>query len=253
MIEIAQGNLNQIPPRMLTDLEKKMLLRKQSSPVTYWYPSLDALVFELKMRSHTVQAAKDLYASGVSFGTFSNSRCNEAYWYRTPNGGFRLRQGVLPSVAIRDIFTNGSKYAFECAGAIIIVFYKAVLETIGDAAFNRYFQNLYLYSWETDQDLQLIPSYNLNETYYGDALYFKNPDYDRETPEWQGENVIMLDDNLYYGHGIGMGSSQDMIMQLNKARMPGAMQSAYLDDFVLTPDFERLRSMTIREGEAVGR
>ncbi|GKU77902.1 protein-glutamine gamma-glutamyltransferase [Paenibacillus sp. L3-i20] len=249
MIVISDGSSAQIPPRMLTDLEKKILRQKQSSPVMYQYPSVDALIFELKMRTHIVEAAKALYASGVSFGTFSNSRCNEKYWIRTPDGGFLLRPGVPPSVAVNDIFENGHLYAFECAGAIIIMLYKAVLDTIGDAAFNTYFQNLFLRDWQHDRDLQLITTHDLYETYPGDVMYFKNPDHNPETPEWQGENVIKLDDNLFFGHGIGIGSGQEIIGHLNRARVPGSTVSAYLQDLVLKPNFEVVRRLSMRYEE----
>ncbi|WP_246608339.1 MULTISPECIES: protein-glutamine gamma-glutamyltransferase [Paenibacillus] len=251
MIVITDGsNPGAIPPRLLTMLERKTLTRKMASPMLYSYPSLDSLIFELKMRSHIVEAAKAMYASGVSFASFSNSRSNEQYWIRTPQGGFLLRPNVLPSDAVNDIFENGHLYAFECAGAIIIILYKAVLDAIGEAAFNRHFRNLYLISWETDHDLRLNATYNLNETYHGDTMYFKNPDYDRSTPEWQGENAIKLDDNLFFGHGIGIGSAGEIIEKLNRARMPGSMTSAYLDNLIITPDFEFVRQLVYREEEA---
>ncbi|OUS69271.1 protein-glutamine gamma-glutamyltransferase [Paenibacillus sp. MY03] len=250
MVITDGSNPGAIPPRLLTMLERKTLTRKMASPMLYSYPSLDSLIFELKMRSHIVEAAKAMYASGVSFASFSNSRSNEQYWIRTPQGGFLLRPNVLPSDAVNDIFENGHLYAFECAGAIIIILYKAVLDAIGEAAFNRHFRNLYLISWETDHDLRLNATYNLNETYHGDTMYFKNPDYDRSTPEWQGENAIKLDDNLFFGHGIGIGSAGEIIEKLNRARMPGSMTSAYLDNLIITPDFEFVRQLVYREEEA---
>ncbi|OBR62296.1 protein-glutamine gamma-glutamyltransferase [Paenibacillus oryzae] len=249
MIVILDGSSAQIPPRMLTELERKTLQRKMNSPVVYRYPNLESLLFELKLRSHIVQSAKDMYTSGVSFATFSNSRCNERYWIRTPNGGFLLRPGVPPSVAVADIYENGHLYAFECAGAIIILLYKAVLDAIGPAAFDRHFQNLFLRDWQYDRDMRLITTYNLNEVYHGDVLYFKNPDHDPRTPEWQGENVVVLDDNLYFGHGIGIGTGQEIIDQLNRARRPFSMVSAYLDNLVLTPDFEAIRLLAYRDDE----
>lgn len=247
MIVILDGSSAQLPPRMLTDLERKTLQRKLNSPMVYRYPNTESLLFELKMRSSIVQSAKDMYASGVGFATFSNSRCNERYWIRTPNGGFLLRPGVRPSVAVADIYENGHLYAFECAGAIIIMLYKAVLDMIGEAAFDRHFQNLFLRDWQYDRDMRLFTTYNLNEVYHGDVLYFKNPDHDPSTPEWQGENVIVLDDNLYFGHGIGIGTGQDIIAQLNRARRPGSMVSAYLQNLVLTPDFESIRLLAYRD------
>ncbi|WP_240647182.1 protein-glutamine gamma-glutamyltransferase [Paenibacillus nanensis] len=246
MIVIANGSPVQISPGMLTELERKTLRRKMNSPVTYWYPDLDALVFELKLRTNIVQAARALYSSGVRFATFSRSRANPQFWIRTPDGGFLLRPGVPPAVAVSDIFNQGQMYAFECAGAIIIMLYKAVLESIGEAAFNRHFQGLFLRDWQTDRDLQLTTSHNLNEVYAGDVLYFRNPDHHPSTPEWQGENVIMLDDNLYFGHGIGIGTAGDIIRQLNRARRPFSFVSAYLDDLVLRPNFEAVRMLMYR-------
>ncbi|WP_419876137.1 protein-glutamine gamma-glutamyltransferase [Candidatus Pristimantibacillus sp. PTI5] len=234
-------------PLTLTELERRMLRAKQNSEVVYRYPSVDALEFELKMRTHIVEAAKALYASGVSFATFEGSKCNEQYWTRTENGGFQLRGGVLPSVGINDIFENGHLYGFECAGAIIIILYKAVLDTVGDAVFNAYFKNLFLRSWQYDRDLNLITTYNKNEAYPGDVLYFKNPEHDPETPEWQGENVIMLDTDLYFGHGIGIESGQEIINALNRMRRENSTISAYLQDLVVHPDFEYLRGLSMRD------
>lgn len=244
MILVSGSNSIQLDPLTLTELERKILRQKQQSSIIYRYPSTDALEFELKMRLHIVEAAKALYASRVDFATFANSRSNEQYWTRTDNGGFQLKSGVLPSVGINDIFINGHLYGFECAGAIIIMLYKAVLDTVGDAVFNTYFPNLYLRDWQHDRDLQLITTYNKDEAYAGDVLYFKNPGHDKDTPEWQGENVIMLDDNLYFGHGIGIESGQDIIAALNRMREPGSTISAYLQDLVVSPDFEYLRQLS---------
>lgn len=254
MILVDGSNTFELNPLTLTELERRIVQDKQKSTVTYRYPSVEALEFELKMRLHIVEAAKALYASGVSFATFAKSRCNEEYWIRADNGGFQLRSGVLPSVGINDIFENGHLYAFECAGAIIIMLYKAVLDTVGDAVFNTYFQDLFLRDWQYDRDLSLITTFNKNEAYPGDVLYFKNPEHDPDTPEWQGENVIMLDKDLYFGHGIGIESGEDIIAALNRMRKDGSMISAYLQDLVVFPDFEHLRLLSARiEAEEMSR
>lgn len=247
MILVAGSNSFGLNPFTLSELERRMLLDKQNSRVVYRYPSEDALEFELKMRTHIVEAAKALYAGGANFATFAGSKCNEQYWTRTENGGFRLKRGVRPSDGINDIFINGHLYGFECAGAIIIILYKAVLDTVGEAVFNAYFQNLFLRDWQYDRDLRLITTYNKYEAYPGDVLYFKNPDHDPETPEWQGENVVMLDDNLYFGHGIGIEPGQDIVAALNRMRREGSIRSAYLQDMVVSPDFEYLRSLSMRD------
>ena len=85
--------------------------------------------------------------SNVQFAVFKNSHCNPQYWLLTSAGGFLLRHGVKPSDAIQDIYLNSSQYAFECATAMIIIYYHAVLTLIGENLFNQLFQGIYLYSW----------------------------------------------------------------------------------------------------------
>ncbi len=244
MILISGYHAEQINKYLLTELERGILQKKEKSPVTYRYDSTETLVFELKMRTRIVESAKALDASHASFTTFKNSRCNEKFWSRTENGGFQLKSGVLPSDAVSDIFHNGRLYGFECATAIVIVLYKAILDSIHKEPFNVFFKDLLLWDWNYDSDLRLISTDNKDEAYPGDVLYFKNPDYAPETPQWQGENAVMLADDLYYGHGIGIKSSEKMISSLNSKRKPGSTTSAYLFNQVVHPDFEYIRKLS---------
>lgn len=247
MIILTTGSIDELDVNSLPVEEQKILQWKLASRVQYEYSSLDALLFELTMRRHTIEACYAMYESGVQFAVFANSRCNPNYWIRTNNGGFLLRNDVKPADAIRDIFINGGQYAFECSGAIIILYYRAVLETIGDPTFNYYFQNLFLREWQKDYDLRLVASYDLNDVYPGDVCYFRNPDFHPRHPEWQGENVIMLDRNLYFGHGVGVQTGEGVIANLNRARRPFARRSAYLENLIVRPDFEMLRDLIIHE------
>lgn len=246
MIVISGQNEELIDTLPLTDLEKKIVNQKRNSPTVYRYDSLEALQFELKMRTNIVEAAKALEASDVSFATFDNSRCNNELWTRTNNGGFRLNSGVLPSDGINDIYTNGHLYAFECATAMVITLYKATLNVLGKEVFDRYFQDLYLRDWNYDSDLQLKIIEHKDDAYAGDIVYFKNPDHDPKSPEWQGENAVILGRDLYYGHGIGIRSAEEIIASLNRRRIPGSKISAYMSDEVVHPDFEYLRKLSIR-------
>lgn len=207
-----------------------------SNSRNYSYPSLSALQFEVGLRTSIMQAGLDLGRSGVSFSDFSHARCNEALWMLTSQGGFLLRRSIPPSMAIQDIYQNGSLYAFECATAIIIIYYKAVLDVIPETLFNSLFADLYLYSWEFDKDLgvRTVPA---NEFVPGDVLYFDNPDVDPVTMEWQGENVVYLGDGLYFGHGIGVRNAGGIIAALNEHRRWGAMRSAYLMNQATNPDY----------------
>ncbi|WP_028594448.1 protein-glutamine gamma-glutamyltransferase [Paenibacillus assamensis] len=241
---VSAEQINMLP---LSFLERSILNKKQNSPVVYRYDSLGALHFELKTRASIVEAAKALDASGADFADFDKSRCNEQFWTRMENGGFQLRSDVLPSDGINDIFRNGKRYAFECSMAIVMVLYKGILDILPKQTFNRHFQDIILYGWHYDRDLPLRKIESGLEVYPGDVQYFKNPDYDPETPEWQGENVVVLADNLYFGHGIGIRTSRGMIDALNKARRPFSYTSAYLMDEVVILEYELLRTLPLRE------
>jgi len=243
MILINGTNIAAMDTSSLTELERTILQMKQKSPVLYSYRSLDALLFELRMRSNIVKSAYALHDSEAGFATFENSKANPEFWTRLDNGGFKQNPNVRASDAINDIFANGALYRFECATAMVIILYKAILDTIGERAFNTYFSQLLLYDWNVDQDLGIITVRDKNEAYPGDVLYFKNPDHNPKTPEWQGENAIMLAEDLFFGHGIGIRTAEQMIADLNTRRIPGSTTSAYLLDQVEHPDFEQLRRM----------
>lgn len=236
MIILPPGEAEQIGRMELTALEQQILRMKQESPEEYHYSSIDSLKFELRTRGKIVESSHALYDSGARFATFQTSHCNADYWIRLANGGFQQRRDVTPAEAIRDIFKNGPKYAFECATAMVIVLYNSVLEMIGDQVFNTYFADLVLYDWKYDSDLR-INSFSGVEAFPGDVLYFKNPDFDPSTPQWQGENAILLPEKLYYAHGIGIVPAEYIIRSLNAKRKPGSTTSAYLMDVVDSLDF----------------
>jgi len=223
-------------------VERQLLTTMSQSAEEYRYDSLGQLKFELRLRNEIVNAARELYRSGLSFATFHKSKCNETYWERTDNGGFRLKDGVSPSEAISDIFTNGDKYATECATAMLIVYYKALLNVFGKDPFDKQFPKIELLNWHITDPLLLavgIPR-KTKDVLLGDRGYFDNPDVDPATPEWQGENVIVLPGGLYYGHGIGIKTAEAMIRALNAHRKTDATQSAAFLDSVSRPDFKKL-------------
>ena len=225
---------------MLTDLEQYIYTLKMESPTRFSYASAEELRFELRLRSHIVGASRALAASGAQFATFAESRCNPLYWTLTPAGGFVLNPGVQPADGISDIYRNGWLYAFECATAMVIVLYAAVLETIGEQRFNELFAGIVLYDWHYDSDLRLITVDGAKESFPGDILYIKNPDFSPANPEWQGENIVELGGGLYFGHGIGVTTVDRIIHDLNMRRRPGSVVSAYLTDLVTYPDFRYL-------------
>lgn len=223
-------------------IERTILAQMTQSGDTFRFKSEDALKFEVNLRAKTAEAAQALNRSGMDFAVFHQSRCNEAYWVRKDNGGFLLREGASPAAAIRDIFQNGRKYGTECATAMVIVFYGALLNVYGDTLFNRTFPSIYLMNWNRmDPLLQSvgIPK-DVQSLIIGDRGYFNNPDVNPQTPEWQGENVIVLPGGLYYGHGIGIATAKNIIAALNGNRKDGAQRTAYLMDAAGRPNYNEL-------------
>jgi protein-glutamine gamma-glutamyltransferase len=246
-------DISQISSGLSSSKKIKIAELMAESGSIYEYRTIEQLEFELEMRLQVIDAAVSLNKSGVEFSTFMTSRCNERYWRRTQKGAFALRRNILPQTAIEDIFLNGNEYAFECATAIVIIFYKAVLQSIDKGQFNRLFTGLYLYDWLTDQDLG-IHTHKSTDFIPGDCVYFKNPDVSPKTPQWQGENAIVLDKNLYYGHPIGIRTRQFIIDFLNTQRKEDAYRSAYLSNQITLPDFQYLhqfRSKTLRENISI--
>src|SRR5699024_6217049 len=128
-------------------------------------------------------------------------------------------------------------YAFECATAIIVIYYHSVLSSIDEHLFNQLFPHLYFYSWHSDSDLgiQMIQTEHFLP---GDVVYFRNPDFNPETSWWRGENAVVLEDGTYFGHGIGIRSAEQIIQTLNQARKPGSHQSAYLENIAKRLSFK---------------
>ncbi|UKK96770.1 protein-glutamine gamma-glutamyltransferase [Brevibacillus brevis] len=223
----------------LNPVQRETVAIMARSDETFEYPTPELLQFELNMRDHLVRSALALHESGLAFSTFEESRANPAYWIRTDQGGFRLRPGVLPSNGIINIFLEGQKYATECATAMVIIIYHAVLQSIRLPDFERMFSDILLYDWRYDQDLDL-QTIRTNTFLPGDVIYFANPDYDRATPQWQGENAVVLGNGLYYGHGAGIKRANEMVAFLNEQRREGAMRSAYLVNQATRPGFAYL-------------
>jgi protein-glutamine gamma-glutamyltransferase len=233
----SAGELNNY--LQLNEPEKEIVKKMTKHLTIYYYKTLPELHFELEVRLQIIKAAHDLFNSRAEFATFYRSRCNNLYWQLTTKGGFQLKKDTKPAQGVVDIFNNGTHYAFECATAMMTVFYKAVLEVIGAGSFNELFKNLLLWDWNYDPDLD-VKTVRTTEYVPGDVLYFKNPDVHPKLPHWQGENAINLGDGNYYGHGIGIETAEKVIDLLNEQRKPGADQSAYLLEQATRPNFRLL-------------
>ena len=222
-------------------IEPGILKKLMNSDAVYTYSGQDELVFELALRRHIIDASLALYRGRLAFRVFYDSFCNEEYWRRNPDGGFTIKEDVKPSAAVDDIFQNARKYGVECATAIVIVYYKAVLDAYRGDLFDRAFSDITLMNWQQLSGLLGVATYRGLEDYLpGDCRYFKNPEVNPLTPEWQGENAIDLGDGRYYGHGMGIAGGDRIISALNANRVADATVSAYLMDTATRPDFKGL-------------
>ncbi|MFD2616758.1 protein-glutamine gamma-glutamyltransferase [Terrilactibacillus laevilacticus] len=249
MILIQNRPISSVEQQVLGNLgpfTKEIVYGLISDLRTYRYPNQEALIFEIKLRQAIINAASLLSESRASFATFYESACNPRYWTLNEEGGFELRVGSSPSVAIIDIFTNGDQYAFECATAMMIILYKALIEVIGSRHFDQFYRQLYLWDWHHHANYPLV-LIDVSQGILGDIRYFKNPEVNPRTPQWQGENAIQMPDQKFFGHGIGNLNANAMIDELNKYRRIGATASAYLMTSATRPDFNFLFNYTSNE------
>lgn len=244
MIHLSAMPFEQLDIWPTGSVERIILQRMNEDRIIYSYQLLEELSFELQMRKQIMLSARAMNQSHVQFEPFEKSRCNPSYWELMNTGGFQLKPGVRPSDAIQDIYTNSSQYAFECATAIIMIYYHAALNRLDEPIFNQIFQNIYLYSWHFDPDLGLNTIYS-EHLIPGDVVYFNNPDFHLETPWWRGGNAVVLEDGMYYSHGLGIRTAQQMIDELNASRNPGSTHSAYMENLVTRPSFKGLASFSM--------
>ncbi|WP_291633486.1 protein-glutamine gamma-glutamyltransferase [Clostridium sp.] len=229
-------------------IERDIITIMDLSKERYEYDSLKQLQFELKVRKNIVIAAIKLKNGNMVFKTFRKSMCNLDYWNRTDEGGFILKKGITPSDAIEDISINSYKYGTECATAMIIIYYQALLNIFSEKPFNELFPEIQLMNWHYIDDMLEEVGYLEKRSDYlpGDRRYFYNPDVNPVKPQWQGENVIDLGKGIYFGHGIGIGNADDIIVALNEYRVEEAKKSAYLLDSAARLDFKYLAAIYYR-------
>ncbi|OIJ17952.1 protein-glutamine gamma-glutamyltransferase [Anaerobacillus alkalidiazotrophicus] len=242
MIQISGAPFQPNEKWKLDSIERAIIQHMFNAPVLFSFYSEDDFLFEIKVRKNMIKSANEMNQSEAQFTTFEYASCNPMYWQLTMEGGFLLRPNVQPADAILDIFRNSSLYAFECATAAVILYYRATLYSIGSYLFNSLFQNLYLYSWHTDPDLGIITFYS-NHFLPGDVVYINNPDFHPNTPWFRGLNAVLLNDGKFFGHGFSIRTMEQIIQILNEYRKPGSQQSAYLTNLVTRPSFSHLGNL----------
>jgi hypothetical protein len=153
--------------------------------------------------------------------------------------------------AVDEVYSGVAAFGTECYGAIVLVLYKAVLDTFeeseavagtGRSAFNSMFGSIVIHAAEST-----LPPLATSDPFgdgwelwlddqYGDWRYFKNPHYHPRTSWWQGENAVQLSDEdntdaaPFYGHPVGVLGKKAIIDLLNENRKEDATEIADLTD-----------------------
>ncbi len=197
----------------------------------------------VKIGAAMVGACEDMDRVKHQFALIKDQTFNAALWQPMGNGAFSVKPGVKPSDAVKDMFTNPGLYKFECATALVIVHYKAMLDLLGPKDFDAVCANLkmgpWVYestlqtNWKTSGDSQAdaAPARQA-ELRAGDYTYFRNWDVSdtARAAGWQGENVIALGGGKFYGHPFGVSTEAHIVDYLNQQRNPGSTRSATMLD-----------------------
>jgi protein-glutamine gamma-glutamyltransferase len=204
----------------------------------------EVLVNKVKIGAAIMGAARDLAAARPAFELIKNHRFAPSHWETIGNGSFQVKAGVSPSEALMDIFQNTDAYGFECATAMVIVYYKAMLDLIGAERFDAVCGDLQIGPWVMEDDLRGLRDTDGSsfeeadaarraELRPGDYTYFKNWDVSDEgrAAGWQGENVIYLGRDAngteqYYGHPFGVSTEDHIVEYLNRHRNPDSTRTS---------------------------
>lgn len=157
-------------------------------------------------KSNIAQAMEDLNNnySGIWYCSSGNPQLDSSYWTWTSNigsGGWTPNSQVQPSEAINWYFgdVSGSGACTECLMAARASFYKGLLDTIGQAAFDNWFANnrshLVISNYGNAPSPTRVnkPISSESDLSRGDWVYFQNWVSARSCPDinpLQGENAI---------------------------------------------------------------
>lgn len=203
----------------------------------------EALRDRVKIGAAMVGACEDMDGAKHRFALIKDHAFNPAFWEPRGGGSFALKAGVKPSDAVKDMFANPDQYQFECATALVIVHYKAMLDLLGPKDFDAACANLQMGPWVYESTMsthwKIDGSGSTEATAArrealrgGDYTYIRNwevSDQGRDAG-WQGENVIALGNGQYYGHPFGIATEDHIVNYLNGHRNAGSTRSASMLD-----------------------
>jgi hypothetical protein len=217
------------------------------------------LADQTRVAAAVKKACEDLASAGCQFG---GNKFPSLLWKPvTPDSWTHVvAEGVKPSRAMQDLFKHGDKYTFECATAITIVHYKAMLDLLGPEDFDRICSDLKIGAWVNEDHLQKFrqttgsrdfeaSKERRDSLHVGEWGYYKNWDVSEAgfAAGWQGENVIYLGDGKFFGHPFGITTEEQVLSSLNGQRKEGSTKSAGFLDVRMGLKTELLKEDKVRE------
>jgi protein-glutamine gamma-glutamyltransferase len=201
-----------------------------------------AFADEVRVGAAMVAACEAMGRARHDFELINDHRANPDF-FTTSAGTFTLKPAKSAAAAVDDIFKSPSKYGFECATALVIVYYKAMLELLGPKDFDRICSDLRIGPWDQEDHLARSLVRDGSSTSeataarratlrVGEYGYFRNWDVSPKGREegWQGENVIYLGGDRFYGHPFGVSTEKHIVDELGTFRNPGSTRAAsFLD------------------------
>ncbi len=199
---------------------------------------------EVRMRYHIIQGIGEVHKGCCSYPTGGgDGALDTAYWDKVGPFQFTMKSplpaGKGPSDAIDAIFKSGAGTQLECNSTMVAIQYRAMLQTLGPATFNKKFPagagviisphhrppsgvaKHPIWDKKLYKEVSITSSADLMP---GDWVYFKNiDDYIAKHPGglWSGEHTLYLGGGLFRGFGVPEVSEADLRQRLLDAYNTG--------------------------------
>lgn len=197
---------------------------------------------EVRMRVHLINAMHRIHEDSVKVGynhegdslklprtEWKDVEASQEKGGRESDAAFQSKNAA--STAIETIFEDKDEsYYLECNTATVAMHYKALLDTIGQPAFDAAFSEVVIVpEWlkvkkgkEDAPSLELIPETekavkSLEDLVPGDWVYFLNyEDYPKMHPKgaFTGENALYIGNGKFRGFGVDEMSFDQMVAYL---------------------------------------
>ena len=147
---------------------------------------------------------------------------------------------VLPSIAIQQFF-DGNLTVCECHGLMMAVFYRAILDLLGDTAFDRCFAKMKIEIgafgapgnplWNVTSKMKMSDESDIQ---VGDWVYFRNkPEYKTKHPlgnaaGWNVVCVSVAGGRRYIGFGLSGGT--EPLSEVRRGKTAQEITTILLDE-----------------------